>query len=88
MVYIAETPVSWQYSPQSIVVVIGTNNTVTWVSRSTAFDTITSDSGLFSSGSIAPGGSFRFTFEAPGTYGYHCLFHPWMTGTVTVLPSH
>ena len=85
VVYIAETPVTWQYSPQSIVVVVGVNSTVTWISHSTAYDTITSNSGLFDSGTIGPGGSFSYTFQAPGVYSYHCLFHPWMTGKVTVL---
>lgn len=87
VVYIAETPLTRQYSPQSIVVVVGVNNTVTWISHSTAYDTITSDSGLFDSGSIRPGGSYSYTFPAPGVYLYHCAFHPWMMGKVTVLAN-
>ena len=87
VVYIAETPVSWQYSPQNIDVVLGTNNTVTWVSHSISYDTVTGDNGSFSSGTIAPGASFTFTFTEPGKYEYHCAFHPWMVGTVTVLPA-
>ena len=27
------------------------------------------------------------TFEEPGTYEFLCLPHPWMTGTITVLPK-
>jgi plastocyanin len=27
---------------------------------------------------------FTITFENPGTYGYICLIHPWMTGQVVV----
>jgi plastocyanin len=27
---------------------------------------------------------FTVTFENPGTYGYTCVLHPWMTGTVEV----
>jgi plastocyanin len=84
-VYIVETPISWQYSPQNAVVVIGVNNTVTWVSHSTSYDTISSDTGLFESGPIQPGGAFSHTFSAPGVYLYHCAFHPWMVGRVTVL---
>jgi plastocyanin len=87
VVYIVETPISWQYSPQNVVVVIGLNNSVTWVSRSTSYDTITSDAGLFDSGPIQPGGSFSHIFSAPGVYAYHCAFHPWMTGRITVLPK-
>lgn len=84
-VYILETPVTWQYSPQNVVIVIGVNNTVTWLSHSTSYDTVTSDSRLFDSGSIRPGGTFSYTFSTPGVYQYHCLFHPWMVGSVTVL---
>ena len=54
-VYIVETPVTWNYSPQNITVVIGVNNTVTWVSKSISYDTITSANGLFDSGTSAQG---------------------------------
>jgi len=84
-VYIVETPISWQYSPQNVVVVIGVNNTVTWVSHSISYDTISSDTGVFDSGPIQPGGAFSYTFSASGVYRYHCAFHPWMVGSVTVL---
>ena len=30
------------------------------------------------------GNTFTMTFEKPGTYGYLCILHPWMTGTVIV----
>jgi plastocyanin len=85
-VYISETPISWQYSPQSIRVVLGVNSTVTWVSRSIAFDTVTARNGAFASGVISPGGTFSYAFTSAGVYDYYCQFHPWMTGTVTVLP--
>ena len=84
-VYIVETPLSWGYSPQDLKVVIGVNNTVTWISHSISYDTITSTGGNFSSGPIAPGQTFTFTFSTPGEYGYKCIYHPWMTGGVDVL---
>ena len=86
-VYISETPVSWQYSPQQIKVVLGVNSTVTWVSHSISYDTVTDRGGSFGSGPIPPGGIFSYTFTAPGVYDYYCLYHPWMTGTVTVVSS-
>ncbi len=85
VVYIVETPITWDYSPQSIVVVMGVNNTVTWISHSTSYDTVTSNAGQFDSGPIRPGGMFSYTFSTAGVYPYHCLFHPWMQGSVTVL---
>ena len=84
-VYISETPISWQYSPQNITVVVGVNSTVTWVSRSIAYDTVTARDGSFGSGTIPPGGTYSFTFTSAGAYQYYCIYHPWMTGTVTVV---
>ena len=87
VVFIAETPVSWQYSPQAITVVLGVNGTVTWVSHSYSYDTVTDIHGGFSSPPIAPGQSFSYTFTSPGTYQYFCQYHPWMKGTVKVLSA-
>jgi plastocyanin len=84
-VYIAETPVSWQYSPQVLHVVIGVNNTVVWISHSFTVDTVSSVDGLFSSGPISPGQTFSYTFTEPGVYNYYCLYHSWMHGSVIVL---
>jgi plastocyanin len=29
-------------------------------------------------------GTYRYTFEEPGTFTYHCTPHPWMVGKVIV----
>ena len=84
VVYISGILVNEQYSPRSIRVVVGVNSTVSWVSRSVAYDTVTDRSGTFSSGTIAPGGTYTYTFNTPGVYDYYCTYHPWMTGTVIV----
>ncbi|HVC26557.1 MAG TPA: DUF1404 family protein [Nitrososphaerales archaeon] len=83
-VLIVETPVTWNYYPQNVTVVLGVNSTVVWVSHSLAYDTVTGTNGTLSSGSIPPGGTFSFTFTTAGTYSYRCIYHPWMTGTVVV----
>jgi len=85
VVYIDETPISWQYSPQAATVVLGVNNTVTWISHSIAYDTVTGRTGDFGSGPIAPGQTFTYTFTKPGVYSYYCIYHPWMAGTITVV---
>ncbi len=77
------------YAPDRVAVVIGVNNTVEWTNNDTATHTVTSTSvpsgaSSFDSGFVAQGGSFTYTFTTPGVYEYHCLIHPWMTGTVVV----
>ncbi len=86
-VFIEETPVSWQFTPQNMTVVAGVNSTVVWVSHSISYDTVTDRGGAFSSGPIAPGQTFEFAFTQPGVYHYYCIYHPWMTGTIDVLPK-
>jgi plastocyanin len=86
------------YSPLTVTVVIGVNNTVVWTNNDTAFHTATSASGdpaPFASGcldgvgapcpSSAGVSSFQFTFTVPGTYTYHCDYHPFMIGKIVVL---
>jgi plastocyanin len=72
------------YSPATITVVLGVNNTVSWTNDDFAPHTITSDSGLFLSGNLNSGQSYSFTFLTTGTYTYHCSYHPWMHGTIVV----
>jgi plastocyanin len=45
---------------------------------------VDSDTGLFSSGTLDPGGVYSYTFDADGVFTYHCEIHPEMRGTVFV----
>jgi plastocyanin len=38
----------------------------------------------FTSGTLANGAAYQFTFTQPGTFTYHCTIHPSMTGTIIV----
>ena len=77
------------YSPDKATVVIGVNNTVEWTNNDTVAHTATSapGNGSVSSGNIAVGATYTYTFTTPGTYDIVCLYHSWMTGTVVVLAS-
>ncbi len=82
------------YSPSIATVVIGVNNTVRWVSQSETANTIVPDMPLIqngkpfgSDGVIKPDQSYVFTFTEPGTFPYHTEPHPWMKGTIIVLPQ-
>jgi plastocyanin len=70
------------FSPSTLTVSAGT--TVTWTNKDAISHTVTSDTGLFDSGTLAANGTFNFTFMTEGTYTYHCKIHPGMTASVVV----
>jgi plastocyanin len=70
------------FNPSSISVAV--NTTIKWTNKDPVVHTVTSDDGLFESGSIATNGVFSFTFSKAGTYSYHCTPHPTMIATVIV----
>jgi|GEM_PF-729289 plastocyanin len=80
------------YEPATITVVIGVNNTVTWIDQdNTAPHTVTSVAGgipsnvqAFNSGNLNDGDTFKLTFNVTGVYHYYCIYHPWMKGIVIV----
>jgi plastocyanin len=75
---------NFAFNPAVTEVAVGT--TVTWTNNDSAPHTVTqqpSGSG-FQSGTLEPGSSFSFTFDAAGTYDYYCEFHAGMTGQVIV----
>jgi glucose/arabinose dehydrogenase/plastocyanin len=77
--------VGFSFSPKTVT--IGVGDTVKWTEKDGAFHSATSDTGLWDSGSLPLNGTFTFTFNAAGSYPYHCTPHPGMTGTVTVESS-
>ena len=83
--YTPNSKTQYGFSPDTITVVIGQNNTVVWNNEDTGLHTATSDtSGVFDTGNIAPGASAMLTLTTPGTYTYHCIYHAWMQGTIVV----
>jgi plastocyanin len=77
--------VNFAFEPASVDVPVG--GTVTWTNNGGAPHTVTADDGAFDSGELAPGASFSQTFDAAGTFTYHCNIHPQMTGTVNVVAA-
>jgi len=76
---------NFAFSPANLTTRSGT--TVTWMNQDGAVHQIASDSGTpvaFTSGSLANGASYQFTFTQPGTYTYICTVHPSMKGTIIV----
>jgi plastocyanin len=73
------------FEPAIITIIIGVNNTVTWINEDSTWHTTHSNIPEFYSNLIQPGSNFTHTFERAGVYPYHCDPHPWMTGKITVL---
>jgi plastocyanin len=83
---------SLNFLPSTITLVIGVNNTISWTNKDSADHTVTftkvptgAQESSISNPDVSPGETFTITLTAPGTYQYHCAFHPgWMHGTITV----
>ncbi|WP_137816142.1 cupredoxin domain-containing protein [Gandjariella thermophila] len=71
-----------QYNPPSITVNVG--DTVVWSNDETSNTTHSVTGDPLNSPDLPQGAKYSFTFTSPGTYGYHCRFHPDMQGQVVV----
>lgn len=70
------------FLPAQLTVAAGTK--VTWVNKGSKAHTVVSNDKLFDSGLVNVGGEFSHTFDAPGTYLYHCAPHAKMIGRLVV----
>ena len=70
-------------SPNALVVPPGAR--VAWTNVGRNRHTVTADDGRFDSGALIPGQGFTISAPAdPGVYAYHCRFHAFIRGTLTV----
>jgi len=71
------------FKPSTVTIAPGT--TVAFTDTDMTEHTATADDGTsFDTGAIQHDQTKTVTLTKPGTYGYHCAFHPFMTGTITV----
>ena len=82
---VAATIQGFAFVPPVLEIVAG--DSITWTNLDGAPHTVTSDTGLFDSGTLTTGESWSMTFDEPGEYPYFCAIHPFMTGLVVVLPA-
>jgi plastocyanin len=83
------------FQPSTLTLVVGKNNTVTWTNEDGADHTVTFLTGpagvnlaSISNPDVGSGQTFTITLSTPGTYTYHCNFHPaWMHGMIVVKAS-
>jgi plastocyanin len=78
--------VNFEFKPKTVAVKPGTK--VTWTNDDTNIHDIKDTSPLATpvSDSLSKGDKFPITYAQPGSYSYVCGIHPYMTGTVEVVP--
>src|ERR1700739_3030271 len=69
------------FDPQSVTVKAG--QTVVFENDDSVAHNVTG-SDIGSSGDIAGGKTWKYTFTKPGDYHYVCTYHPGMTGEIVV----
>ena len=73
---------NFMFMPMNLIVKAGTK--ITFHNYDQTAHTATAINESFDTGAIQPGHSMTITFAKPGIYKYHCLFHAFMLGTITV----
>ncbi len=74
-----------KFRPKNVTVKVGA--TLTWTNNSDKPESVTSDSpGLFDSGPLAPGATWKYTFSKAGSFPYHSTGTSATYGSVTVTP--
>ena len=62
---------NFAFNPASLNITAG--DIVVWTNSDPPAHTVTSDTGVWDSGIIQPGGSFTRTFTVAGTFSYHLI---------------
>ena len=78
--------VEFEFKPKTVTVKPGTK--VTWKNDDTSIHDVKDTSPLATpvSQEMGKGDTFSITYAQPGSYSYVCGIHPYMTGTVEVVP--
>jgi plastocyanin len=72
----------FSFNPSSLTIQMG--DVVRWQNTGVNAHTATSETGVWDSGTLSPGGVFSQQFLTPGTFPYFCRIHPSMQGTIIV----
>jgi len=73
--------INYAFTPNNVSIGVGDTVTWNWVGSP---HTTTSDTGLWDSGVFGTGHTFTQKFTSAGSFPFHCVVHPFMTGTVVV----
>jgi plastocyanin len=75
----------FKYRPSALTVHVG--DRVTFINEDDEAHTVTADDKSFDSEGLDTAGTWQHVFMKPGTYHYFCELHPYMKGTIVVLPA-
>ncbi len=75
---------NFSYTPSTLTVKVGSTITVT--NMESVEHTLSADNGSFNTGTLNKGKSTHFKLTKPGVYSFHCEFHPFMKGSIKVVP--
>ncbi len=75
----------FKYAPTFLKVHVG--DTVAFVNDDNEAHTVTSSDKTFDSEGLDSSGTWKHTFARAGTFTYFCDLHPYMKGTIVVLPA-
>jgi plastocyanin len=76
-----------QFTFKPAVVTIRAGESVRFVNRDEEAHTVSARDQSFDSGGLDMDGSWTHRFTKPGTYRYFCALHPYMQGTIVVVPA-
>lgn len=71
-----------KFTPQELTVKKG--ESITWENHDLVPHTVTSTDAPFDSKTIPPGKSWTFRARKSGKYSYSCVFHPVMSGSISI----
>lgn len=75
----------FKYAPAPVRIHAG--DRITFVNDDTEAHTVSAQDHSFDSAGIDSGERWEHVFTKPGVYRYFCQLHPYMQGTVIVLPA-
>ncbi|HEV8627017.1 MAG TPA: plastocyanin/azurin family copper-binding protein, partial [Acidimicrobiia bacterium] len=78
-----DDPTTWGFRPADLIITTGM--TVVWRNIGTNVHTVSADDKRFDSGNITPGSTWKYRFDEPGVFTYHCTPHPWMKASIRVV---
>ena len=91
-----ENPVTWsiggrrnatdEHAFNPVRTLVSAGSRVRFINNGEMAHTIAARNGSWTTSTLSPGMFEYVTVEAPGTFLYHCIEHPWAIGELTVEP--